>query len=133
MKETEIGNRGSKSVFNKNTVKEQRVDGNWALFKGKSNAGISVLKNKSLRYTLTGFERNYQIKILSKQLNSSRNFSTINKPFNLNPWFIAGFSDAESSFHISINKNNRYKLGWSVYAKFQIGLNIRDLPLLLQI
>jgi hypothetical protein len=38
------------------TVKEQRVDGSW------------LLKN-NLRYTLMGFERNYQVKIPSNQIN----------------------------------------------------------------
>jgi hypothetical protein len=43
------------------TVKEQRVDGSWLL------NNFTVL-NRSLRYTLMDFERNYQIKIPSKQL-----------------------------------------------------------------
>jgi hypothetical protein len=54
MIEREMEYRGSKSVFN-NTVKEQRVDG-------------SCCKQPlQLRCTLMGFERNYQVKILSKQ------------------------------------------------------------------
>jgi hypothetical protein len=57
--EKKMGYRGSKSLFFKNSVKEQRVDGSWCF------------NNKllHLRYTLTGFERNYQVKIPSKQLN----------------------------------------------------------------
>ena len=35
MNESEMGNRGSKSVLFFNTVKEQRVDGNWGLIKRK--------------------------------------------------------------------------------------------------
>ena len=58
MKETEIGNRGSKSIISKNiVVKEQRVNGNM----------FSVLKMSNIRCTLMGFERNYQIGILSNQ------------------------------------------------------------------
>jgi hypothetical protein len=45
-------------------VKEQRVDGNWCI----------NLKLMHLRCTLMGFERNYQIKIPSKQLNVKKFF-----------------------------------------------------------
>ncbi len=84
MNENEMGYRGSKSkcnfknkpIQNKNYnfVKEQRVDGSWFL-------------NKNLRYTLMGFERNYQIKIPSKQLN--KNYSTLSDkyPSKIDPWF----------------------------------------------
>ena len=64
MRENKIGNRGSKSVYTVKTVKEQRVNGNYG-----------ILNPLSLRYTLMGFERNYPIQILSKQLNICK-FST---------------------------------------------------------
>jgi hypothetical protein len=73
--ENKMGNRGSKSAFN-NTVKEQRVDGSWRI----------ITKLMRLRYTLMGFERNYQIKIPSKQLNI-KDFSTFNSLSHVNPWF----------------------------------------------
>jgi len=71
MKETEMGDRGSKSItdLHKPTshksaiVKEQRVDGSW-------HNGVC------LRYTLMDFERNYQVKIPSNQINK-RSFSSI--------------------------------------------------------
>jgi hypothetical protein len=62
MNESEIGYRGSKSENNLSKlipVKEQRVDGSYCNFR-KS-------KFMQLRCTLMGFERNYQVKILSKQ------------------------------------------------------------------
>ena len=73
MIENEMGYRGSKSEFiiqNPqpiiiNFVKEQRVDGGYCNNNNKMQ----------LRCTLTGFERNYHIKIPSKQLNQ-RTFST---------------------------------------------------------
>lgn len=102
MSENEMGYRGSKSIL-KNIVKEQRVDGNWFLCKTA----------RSLRCTLMGFERSYQIKILSKQLITQQNFSSLASAqvqnFNLNPWFVTGFSDAESSFSISIYLDKRSK------------------------
>ena len=68
MNESEMGYRGSKSEFIKqnpqpniiNSVKEQRVDGSYFGFYPK------------LRCTLMGFERNYQVKIPSKQFNRPR-------------------------------------------------------------
>ena len=85
MSENEMDNRGSKSEINnpqptKISVKEQRVDGSY--FGSESNP--------RLRYTLTGGESRYHIKILSKQLNQ-RTFSTLRNV--LNPWFITGFTD----------------------------------------
>ena len=50
--------RGSKSIALNNTiVKEQRVDGHYT-------------NNLVLRYTLTNFKINYQVKILSNQINN---------------------------------------------------------------
>jgi hypothetical protein len=48
---------------------------------------VDLLKTKliNLRCTLMGFERYYQVKILSKQLNFKRNFSTLVKNTKLNP------------------------------------------------
>jgi hypothetical protein len=66
MIEREMDNRGSKLITGLCTstshksgiVKEQRVNGSWR--------GVNTPR---LRYTLMGFERNYQVKILSKQIN----------------------------------------------------------------
>jgi hypothetical protein len=94
MIEREMGYRGSKSVFqdhsqNEITVKEQRVDSSYC----KSYNSIQ------LRCTLMGFERNYQIKILSKKLKLNKLFfSTLNNKPKLDPFFITGFIDAEGSF-----------------------------------
>lgn len=77
MKETEMGYRGSKSKFvtQPDFVKEQRVDGSW-----------SIAKNKYmlLKCTLMGFERNYQVKILTNQLNN-RSFYTLATHTKINP------------------------------------------------
>ena len=88
MTENEMGYRGSKSVFLNSTVKEQRVDGSYCI-KAKSNL-------MQLRCTLMGFERNYQVKVLSKQLNN-KNFCTSAYTevlsTKLDPWFVTGFCD----------------------------------------
>jgi hypothetical protein len=129
MKETEMDYRGSKSVFLLNTVKEQRVDGSWSNY---------LLSNSLLRCTLMGFERNYQIKILSKQLNKTKFSSSayVQVPVTkLEPWFVIGFCDGEASFSVSIYKDTRIKgrLGWVVKPSFQISLHSRDKNLLLQL
>jgi len=121
--EKKMGNRGSKSVLVTSTVKEQRVDGSWC---------IAKYNPMHLRCTLMGFERNYPIKIPSKQLNF-KYFSTFNYLSNVNPWFWTGLIDAEGSFGITILINKTRKLGWRVESRFQMGLHKRDLSLLLQL
>jgi hypothetical protein len=101
-----MDNRGSNSVLLQQktiTVKEQRVDGSWSI--------KAITKKMLLRYTLMGLERNYQVKIPSKQLNniryySSNSHSTLRVPSiytftPLNPYFVTGFSYAEASFIIT--------------------------------
>jgi hypothetical protein len=63
MSENEMGYRGSKSVYIKDTVKEQRVDGSCCI---KSKLML-------LRCTLMGGESRYRFKIPSKQLKKIKN------------------------------------------------------------
>ena len=79
------------------------------------------------------FERNYQIKILSKQLNKN-NFCQQVQFTKLDPWFVTGFCDGEASFSVSIYIDKRIKgrVGWVVKPSFQISLHSRDMKLLLQ-
>jgi hypothetical protein len=72
MKETEIGNRGSKSDII--SVKEQRVDGSFCF-------------PMQIKCTLVGCENSYLIKIPSKQLKQKFSTSTSNykNNSNLNP------------------------------------------------
>ena len=48
----------------------------------------------------------------------------------LNPWFITGFADGESTFSVSIVKDNRLRTGQQVQPHFAINLHIKDLELL---
>lgn len=118
-----MDNRGSKSVLYNNTVKEQRVDGSWRIYSIR------------LRCTLTGFERNYQVRTLSNQFLNKRFYSSASKPplvseSNFNPWFITGLVDAEGSFMVRIRKNSKYRTGWNVVAIFSIAFDKKDLLLL---
>ena len=74
--EKKMGNRGSKSEFISNSVKEQRADGSWYI---KSQLMY-------LRCALTGFERNYPINNPSNQFKKLP-FSTLIQP-KLNPWLL---------------------------------------------
>ena len=124
MKETEMGYRGSKSEFvtQTETVKEQRVDGNYCIAKKQT---------MQLRCTLMGFERNYPVKFPSKQLNN-RNYSTNKKSCQskINPLFITGYSDGEASFIVSMYKTDNAKLKWRVSPNFSIHIHIKDIELL---
>ena len=122
MNENEMGYRGSKSKSNKYFVKEQRVDGSWDF-----NAVRSILK--SLRCTLMSREICPPVKIPTKQL-KTRLFSTLSTQLYMNPWFITGFSDAESSFIISIYRDEKSKTKWRVTPSFSIHIHIKDISLL---
>lgn len=107
MNENEMGYRGSKSELS-SSVKEQRVDGSYCI--------KAITKKMQLRYTLMGFERNYQVKIPSKQFQFTC-FSTLATTGNsggnikLNPYFVSGFADAESSFSTTIYQNQKLRTG----------------------
>jgi hypothetical protein len=85
-------------------VKEQRVDG-------------SCINKLMLRCTLKGFERSYQIRISSYQINQIRLYSTVSgyevkaqrELDLLNPYFVTGFTDAEGSFMVRIRKTLKQK------------------------
>jgi len=79
------------------------------------------------------FERNYLVKVLSNQINnkyySTSTCSNIDGN-SLNPWFITGFCDAEGSFMILILREPKNKIGWTVKARFSIGLHVKDKAIL---
>ena len=129
MSENKMDNCGSKSVRGEIiTVKEQRVDGN-----------CIVSRNIMLKCTLMGFVRSYPNKILTTLLvNGKKNYSTSsfndsrknNTNLIIDPNFLTGFADAESSFVLSITKSNNVKSGWVIKPRFQISLHKKDLFLL---
>ena len=144
IKEIIRGYRGSKSVviaaLGSTTVKEQRVDGN-----------LLAASLANSRCTLTDFERNYQGKILSNQINrqkrrlyttkviqqqhSGEEVVTAGNKDNLregmmNPNFVSGFIDAEGCFLISVNRTNSCLVGFQVRLFFQINLHEKDKALL---
>lgn len=53
-----------------------------------------------------------------------------NEIVTLDPYYITGFSDGESTFIVSLTKDNEYKTGWRVGLAFAIGLHEKDVMLL---
>lgn len=137
MQSREMDNRGSK--LNKSNAlfkKEQRVDGSRVL---------NLWRFNTLRYTLRGFERITlsgipSNKILNKQLystvkdskNLKQNLSKQKDSFSLNPWFVTGFTDGDGSFAVSVTKK-KSGTGWKIVPVFTIGLDQKDLDILVQI
>ena len=135
-----VGNRGSKSNLVTSValfVKEQRVDGSY----------IGWANHPMLRCTLRGFKRISWSGIPSKQILNKQLYSTANvsknpiqpelstnnvDSFSLNPWFITGFTDGDGSFSVSIAKK-KSGMGWKIQPVFSIGLDEKDLDLLVQI
>lgn len=80
-----------------------------------------------------GLERDYQIKILSNQLNNYCS-SSVNHLFkdSINPWFLTGITDAEGSFKVSMSKTEKRKLSWRIEPNFEITLHIKDHDLLVK-
>jgi len=74
--------------------------------------------------------RKFSTSLLVKQ---SSNFSSQPQSSALNPYWITGFGDGESSFTISIIKDSKYKLGWAVKPSYRIGLHQKDSDLLVRI
>ena len=126
--ENKMDYRESKSVVGKKptTVKDQRVDG----------SGQEKLSS-CLRCILTGFERNSDINILSKQIHrrfftsiGANKIDQIEFKSEINPWFLTGFSDGEASFIVYIQKTDNTKIGWATWVAFEINLSDKDLSIL---
>lgn len=64
---------------------------------------------------------------------SVRDVSTKDKEDKLNPWYVTGFSDAESHFGVEVTKSKTIKLGWQVKPKFAIKLHKKDINIIQEI
>jgi hypothetical protein len=72
-----------------------------------------------------------QKKWYSTNTNSHR--STLDEKIYLHPYFVTGFSDAESCFSLRIMQNSKVKVGWRVLCSFEIHLHKKDLSILQKI
>lgn len=62
-----------------------------------------------------------------------KNILAYNIKSSIDPWFISGFSDAESAFVLKLKRNPQCRSGWHINPSFDIGLHIKDLYLLKEI
>ena len=76
---------------------------------------------------------NAQILVANFLIN--RNYTTLSNidNFQLDPWWITGFTDGEGCFSISFVRNIKYKSGWSITLSFSISLQKIDNILLVKI
>lgn len=97
------------------------------------NVKIAIIWRKSAGvrslHTSEASQRLYAedlIKIINKKYIHKNAFNLI----NLKPYYITGFSDGESTFHVSVLKNKEYKIGYHILPVFSIQLHIKDIFLL---
>jgi hypothetical protein len=122
MNESEMEYRGSKSVIDNITVKEQRVDGSWHsnVFEVYSNGSRKRLSSQN------PFLGNIRF---------IRYCSSLNERNKLLSYSLTGLVDAEGCFRISILKNRNFKedkgnVAFSTRLYFQLSLHRRDENLL---
>jgi hypothetical protein len=74
------------------------------------NIGVNRIHSLNKNPKLNSSSSHFNLFPLSSNIIQRRNYSTDRK-ITLNPLFVTGFSDAESSFVVTILKNPRYKIG----------------------
>jgi hypothetical protein len=100
------------------------------------SCGDSIMERDHLQGNMLQYNKRTRMLFNQQYKFNSNSFSTTSLNLNkipLNPWFVTGFADGESSFIIRIIPNSEYKLGWTIQPRFQIGLHKKDLALLQQI
>ena len=98
---------------------------------------LSSLKFNHLSFSYAKASKLPAVNLINRTYVGIRNYSTVCssncKNNSIDPWFITGLFDAESSFVVTILKNPRYKTGWNVQARVQIKMHERDRDLMTQI
>lgn len=69
-------------------------------------------------------------KIIHRNYTTIDNNKTNQDNKSLDPWFVTGLFDAESSFVVTILKNPRYTTGWYIQASLQIKMHEKDRALI---
>lgn len=96
----------------------------------------NTLNNKKINTNLNTIPKDLECKSLvvyGSNRRSDKNFTLLSSSTHINPWYITGFSDAESSFQISITENKTLNTRWRGRAFYTIGLHNRDFFLLQKI
>jgi hypothetical protein len=134
-----MGYRGSKSD-SLISVKEQRADGSSILKKyckvcSKCQGNLVFIHSKRKVNTSMFTSPLNNICLISshKSYFSSKAVVQGSSALALNPYYVTGFTDGEGCFFIGLYADYNCKMGYRVKASFQIGLHVKDLPLLEQI
>lgn len=134
-----MGYRGSKSD-SLISVKEQRADGSSILKKyckvcSKCQGYLVFIHSKRKVNTSMFTSPLNNICLISshKAYFSSKAVVQGSSALALNPYYVTGFTDGEGCFFIGLYADSNCKMGYRVKASFQIGLHVKDLPLLEQI
>jgi hypothetical protein len=91
---------------------------------GLINSSYNNFLNKNFYNTLSCYKR------INSIFNLNQRFYTTISSKDLKPWFLTGFTDAESYFNIIITKSPSCKIGWRVQARFIIEIHIKDITIL---
>lgn len=93
---------------------------------------LCFIDSKKLRFNYSLPKNNLHLRLAKPNIKLNKRYYSTAKPSSSieDPEFITGFVDAEGSFIIRITKSSKYKIGWRVDARFQIGLNKNDEALL---
>lgn len=132
-------------------VREQRAEGR----KSAGVRSISTFESSQRLHAgdLTHFKKVYYVNSYLSSLSGNRElfpffapgilrgFQTKSNLFargfsstsDLSPYYVIGFSDGDSSFHVSVLKKKGYKTGFQVLPFFTTQLHVKDLSLLLKI
>jgi hypothetical protein len=95
------------------------------IFKHQTICEFSFLRFSIKKRWIT---TNPKLKMYSTLNYKSESLSTENN--TLNPYYVTGFTDAEGSFLINIQKRSDLKLGYSISLSFKIKLHSKDKELL---
>jgi len=103
-----------------------------------SELGIFSLRNNNnflnsfvdIRPKMKLFKQLIYTHILLSNVAGQNNYDLNNNMNKLNPWFVTGFSYAESCFMINVRANSKLKIGYSVELVFKISLHLKDKALL---
>ena len=89
--------------------------------------------NKKHPYVKVLVDDPYNNRDIILNVTKKQNGVSYSTPNNLIPYWVTGFSDAESCFGFRVRKNPKLKAGWEVIPYFFINLHIKDLSVLSEI
>ncbi|AKQ53295.1 laglidadg endonuclease (mitochondrion) [Sclerotinia sclerotiorum 1980 UF-70] len=98
-----------------------------AFYRLNSSLFLSCLSRGQTTYSKTVNKFSFKRIARCYSTMAKNNYTTNQaKISSIDPWFITGLFDAESSFVVTVLKNPRYKTGWNVQARVQIKMHEKD-------